>query len=41
MGAYYVLMFNWAHLEGYPLQRQAKAAAAFLADALCKAPETA
>ena len=35
MGAYYALMFNWAHLEGYPLHRQAKAAAVFLADALC------
>ncbi len=38
MGAYYALMFNWAHLEGYPLHRQAKAAAAFLADALCPRP---
>ena len=35
LGAYYALMFNWAHLEGYPLRRQALSAARFLADALC------
>jgi len=40
MGAYYALMLSWAHMEGYPLHRQAKAAAAFLADALCKAPHS-
>jgi len=39
MGAYYALMLSWAHLEDYPLHRQAKAAAAFLGDALCTAPE--
>ena len=35
LGAYYALMFNWAHLEAYPLRRQAAAAARFLARALC------
>jgi AcrR family transcriptional regulator len=35
LGAFYALMFNWAHLEGYPLRRQARAAASFLGDALC------
>lgn len=36
LGAYYALMFNWAHLDGYPLRRQALAAARFLTDALCE-----
>ncbi len=35
LGAFYALMFNWANLEGYPLRRQALAAARFLGDALC------
>ena len=39
MGAFYVLMFNWAHLEGYPLRRRARAAAQLLGDALAAAPE--
>src|SRR5262245_20361484 len=34
MGAYYALMFNWANLDGYPLQERARAAARFLAEAL-------
>jgi len=34
LGAFYVLMFNWAHLEGYALKRQALAAARFLGDAM-------
>jgi hypothetical protein len=34
LGAFYALMFNWAHLEDYPLRRQATAAARFLARAL-------
>jgi len=34
LGAFYALTFNWAHLEGYPLRRQAAAAARFLARAL-------
>lgn len=38
LGAFYALMFNWAHLEDYPLRRQAAAAARFLARAL--APES-
>jgi AcrR family transcriptional regulator len=33
MGVYYVLMFNWAHLEGYPLRERAHALASSLADA--------
>lgn len=38
IGAFYALMLNWANLDGYPLRRQALAAARFLADALCGAP---
>jgi AcrR family transcriptional regulator len=34
MGAFYVLMFNWASLEGYPLRERALAAAELLAAAL-------
>jgi len=34
MGAYYVLMFNWANLEDFPLREQAIAAARFLADSM-------
>ncbi len=34
LGAYYVLMFNYANLDDYPIQRQAGAVARFLADAL-------
>jgi AcrR family transcriptional regulator len=34
MGAFYVLMFNWANLDGYPLRRQAESAARFLAEAM-------
>jgi AcrR family transcriptional regulator len=33
-GAFYVLMFNWANLEGYPLRARARAAARFLAGAI-------
>jgi AcrR family transcriptional regulator len=33
MGAYYVLMFNWAHLDGYALRERADALASFLGDA--------
>jgi AcrR family transcriptional regulator len=38
LGAFYALMFNWAHLEDYPLRRQAAAAARFLARALSPEP---
>lgn len=38
IGAFYALMLNWANLDGYPLRRQAPAAARFLADALCCPP---
>ena len=34
MGAFYALMFNWAHLDAYPLGQRAAEAARFLADAL-------
>src|SRR5262249_12863731 len=40
LGAFYALMFNWANLDGYPLRRQALAAARFLADALGGAPRS-
>jgi len=39
LGAYYVLMFDFANLEDFPIRRQAEAAARFLADALAPAPE--
>lgn len=38
LGAFYVLMFNWANLEDYPLRARARAAARFLADSLAAAP---
>jgi len=34
LGAFYSLMFNWAHVDRYPLRAQAEATACFLADAL-------
>lgn len=34
MGAYYVLMFNWANLDGYPLHERALETAGFLIDAM-------
>jgi len=34
MGAYYVLMFNWANLESYPLRARALATARFLTDSI-------
>jgi hypothetical protein len=34
LGAFYALMFNRAHLESYPLRRQARAAASFPGNAL-------
>jgi hypothetical protein len=33
-GAFYALMFDWAHLEGHPRWRQAPAAASFAGDSL-------
>ena len=39
LGAYYVLMFNFASLDAFPVRRQALAAARFLADALAPNPE--
>ncbi len=34
LGAFYVLMFDWAYLDGYPLGARAKAAAKFLGEAI-------
>ncbi len=34
MGAFYVLMFNWANVDGYPLRERALATARFLADVM-------
>jgi AcrR family transcriptional regulator len=34
MGAYYVLMFNWANLDDYPLHERALATARFLIDVM-------
>ena len=39
IGAYYVLMFNRANLDDYPLHERALEAARFLIDALCVVPE--
>ena len=36
MGGFYVLMFNWANLDGYPQRDQAEETALFLADAMRK-----
>ncbi len=38
-GAFYVLMFNFANLEDYPLRRQARAAARFLGEAMTDTSE--
>jgi AcrR family transcriptional regulator len=34
LGAFYALMFSWAHVPDYPLRAQCEATALFLADAL-------
>lgn len=36
MGAFYVLMFNWANLDDYPIREQARATARFLADSMAR-----
>jgi len=41
LGAFYALVFDWAHLPDYPLRRRAQAAARFLADAFAAPPRTA
>ena len=38
-GAFYVLMFNWANLEGYPLRKRALSVARFLGAAIADSPE--
>jgi len=39
LGAYYVLMFNYANLDDYPIRERAQAAARILCDALAPHPE--
>ena len=39
LGAYYVLIFNYANLDDFPLAERAAAVARFLADALAPSPE--
>jgi len=39
LGAYYVLIFNFANLDDFPLAEQAAAVARFLADALAPSPK--
>ncbi len=39
LGAYYVLLFDYANLEDHPIRAHAEAAARFLADALAARPE--
>jgi len=39
LGAYYVLMFNYANLDDFPIEKQAAAVARFLADALAPRPK--
>ena len=39
LGAYYVLMFNYANLETFSIRKQAAALARFLGDALAAGPE--
>jgi AcrR family transcriptional regulator len=41
IGAFYVLMFDWANLESYPLRQRALAAARFLGDAIAAPPKRA
>jgi AcrR family transcriptional regulator len=39
LGAYYVLIFNYANLEGFPIRKRAHAAARVVSDALAPHPE--
>ena len=39
LGAYYVLIFNYANLDDFPLADQATAVARFLGDALARSPQ--
>jgi AcrR family transcriptional regulator len=39
LGAYYVLMFNFANLDDFPIRERAQAAARILSDALAPHPE--
>jgi AcrR family transcriptional regulator len=39
IGAFYVLIFNYANLEGFPVRERARAAASLVADSLARQPE--
>jgi len=39
LGAYYVLIFNFSSLEGFPIRKQAQSIARFLGDALAPRPD--
>jgi hypothetical protein len=39
IGAYYVLIFNYANLDDFPVRERARAAAALVADALAVHPD--
>lgn len=39
MGAFYVLMFNWANLEDFPIREHACATARFLAESMARSHE--
>jgi AcrR family transcriptional regulator len=39
LGAYYVLIFNYANLDDFPIRERGRAAARILADALARRPE--
>jgi AcrR family transcriptional regulator len=41
MGAFYVLMFNWANLDDYPIRERARATAKFLAGSMARGPDDA
>ncbi len=36
MGAFYVLMFNWANLDAYPIRERARATAKFVAESMAE-----
>jgi len=39
MGAFYVLMFNWANLDHYPLRERARETALFLTDSMARSAD--
>ncbi|MEN8181760.1 MAG: hypothetical protein ABFS46_04395 [Myxococcota bacterium] len=40
LGAFYALMFNWAHFEGYALRRRAQNLARLVGEAISEREET-